>query len=34
VPGAASMIVKWGCDKADMLGLLVYLEATAAGHLI
>jgi len=28
------MIVKWGCDKADMLGWLAYLEATAAGHLI
>ena len=26
------MIVKWGCDKADELGLPAYLEATAAGH--
>ncbi|KAL6713246.1 hypothetical protein ACLMJK_009367 [Lecanora helva] len=29
--GAASMIVKWGCEKADELGLPAYLEATAAG---
>ena len=25
------MIVKWGCDKADELGLPAYLEASAAG---
>lgn len=30
--GAASKIVKWGCDKADELSLPAYLEATAAGH--
>ena len=28
------MIVKWGCDQADSLGLPAYLEATAAGHSI
>lgn len=26
------MVVQWGCDQADYLGLSAFLEATAAGH--
>ena len=26
------MIVRWGCEKADALGLPAFLEATTAGH--
>lgn len=29
--GAGGMLVKWGTDKADELGLLAYLEASAQG---
>jgi ribosomal protein S18 acetylase RimI-like enzyme len=30
--GAGAMIVSWGCQKADELGLVAYLEASAAGR--
>ncbi|KAJ5702270.1 hypothetical protein N7488_009818 [Penicillium malachiteum] len=29
--GAASMLIKWGCDQADIKGLSVYLSASAEG---
>ncbi|PHH59724.1 hypothetical protein CDD81_2642 [Ophiocordyceps australis] len=29
--GAASLMLKWGADQADQLGLPIYLEATEAG---
>lgn len=30
--GAGAMLVQWGCDVADELGLECYLEASDAGH--
>lgn len=30
--GAASIIVAWGCEKADQMSLPAFLEATAAGQ--
>ena len=30
--GAASALLKWGTDRADQLGLPVYLESSSEGH--
>ncbi|KAI9781215.1 MAG: hypothetical protein M1835_004347 [Candelina submexicana] len=30
--GAGEMLVRWGCEEADKLGLPAYVEASAAGH--
>ncbi|KAI9707746.1 MAG: hypothetical protein M1836_000708 [Candelina mexicana] len=30
--GAGKMLVQWGCEEADKLGLPAYVEASAAGH--
>lgn len=30
--GAGGMLLKWGTDKADELGLPVYLESSPEGH--
>lgn len=30
--GAGSMLVKWGCDKADEMGIICALQASAAGE--
>lgn len=30
--GAGSLLVNWGCDKADKLGIEVYLESSKKGY--
>ncbi|KAK3720441.1 hypothetical protein LTR37_003854 [Vermiconidia calcicola] len=32
--GAGSMLVKWGCDKADKLGMITALQASTAGQAV
>jgi GNAT superfamily N-acetyltransferase len=32
--GAASALLKWGTERADQLGLPVYLESSHAGHIL
>ena len=32
--GAASALIRWGTQKADELGLPVYLESSAEGHVL
>lgn len=29
--GAGSLLVKWGCDRADEAGVVAYLEASPVG---